>query len=136
MNSFARLTDYPPNHPGIRDDMTRRYENTYMVMDVKGVPTPVAYAGSSASKYVFSAIDGRTIELRPTDTDEINVLLPKVGYYNVNGNPIYLVKCPQRQWKRSLCNSIYRCVMSRNICMGIKTVNRIKVSGKLRSLYR
>lgn len=108
MTSFARLTDYPPNHPGIQDDMTRRYENTYMVMNIKGVPTPVAYAGSSPSKFVFTDIDGRTIELRPTDMDEINVLLPKVGYYNVNGNPIYLVKCPQRQWKRSLCNSIYK----------------------------
>lgn len=118
MTSFARLTDYPPNHPSIRDDMTRRYENTYMVMDVKGVPTPVAYAGSSASKYVFSDISGSTIELRPTDTDEINVLLPKVGYYNVNGNPIYLVKHPQRQWKRSLCSSIYKILPPINTMMG------------------
>lgn len=108
MTSFARLTDYPPNHPGIRDDMTRRYENTYMVINIKGVLTPVCYIGSNTSKFVFSDINGNNIEFRPIDTDEINILLPKVGYYNVNGNPVYLVKLPQRQWKRSLCNSIYK----------------------------
>jgi len=108
MTSFARLTDYPPNHPSIRDDMQRRYENTYMTIEQKGEKIVVCYIGSNSNKFSFSMSDGNFIDFRPTDADVIDVLLPKVGYYNVNGNPIYLVKYPQRQWKRSLCSSIYK----------------------------
>ena len=110
MTSFARLTDYIISSPHIREDMDRRYQHTYMTMKLPktGEIVPVNYAGSAQSKYVFQKENGDYVELPLTDTTEINILMPKVGYYNLRGNPFYIIKSPQRQWKRSLCSSIYQ----------------------------
>lgn len=110
MTSFAKLTDYPSNSPNIPEDFDKRYLNTYMVMkDTKtGTLFPIWYTGRHNSKYIFTKSDGSYIKCDSKDQIEINTLLPKVGYYNLHNNPYYVVKIPQRQWKRSLCTATYQ----------------------------
>jgi hypothetical protein len=110
MTSFARLTDYPTNSPLIREDMDKRFQNTYMALwdSIKKCFIPTLYYGYTNSKYVFIKSNGDYVELLAQDKTEVKPILPKVGYYNIRGTPHYVIKIPQRQWKRSLCNSIYQ----------------------------
>jgi len=107
-NWLAKLTDLPEGHEGIRTDFDKRYTNTYMVDVVDNKPRIVFFIGCDANSYHFRDVltDNTTIYTKQSDVN-ITPFLPGVGYYNVQGIPMYLYKVPQKQWKRSFCTSIY-----------------------------
>ena len=106
MKLFARLTDLPDNHPDIAADIQKRYSSTYInykgqaafVHNVRGSGVPIQLI--NGTEY--------NLNLNADDSQDVNLITPKTGYYNVGGNPVYVTKSPERQWKRSFGKHIYR----------------------------
>lgn len=94
----------------LANDYAKRYDGTIMLVTYgKHIKSPmyIKCRGHSlilATEHVEDTLqfDGRTNDV------QIEAFLPKVGYYNVGNQAINLYKYPQRQWRRSFCNSIYR----------------------------
>lgn len=107
MKLFAKLTDLPDGHPDIIPDMQKRYVGSYMKYgDLAVYVNNVSNQGNC----VFSDLMGRefVIDHQAEDENQLVPYLPKVGYYNVNGNPVYIAKHPERQWRRSFGKHIYQ----------------------------
>lgn len=107
MSLLSRLTDLPDAHAEIYNDFDKRYHQTYMQYMENGIKIPVIYNGKDGKKLIFSKSTGDLIEVNITDDVPIEPFLPEVGFYNICGNPLYLIKNPKRQWKRSFNSSIY-----------------------------
>lgn len=108
MNLFAKLTDLPEGSQYIIEDFDKRYTSTFM--KYKDIPLFV-YGRAGKVSFEFSKYNGTAITMNTLTEDsehDLEVLLPEVGYYNVNGNPLFIIKNPQRQWKRSFNKNIYQ----------------------------
>jgi len=108
MNCFAKLTDLPETSDLIRSDFEKRYLNTYMRQTIDSKERIVYFIGFDGSNAHFrDSQSGKTAIHSIREDVALDTFLPNVGYYNVMGRPMYLYKNPQKQWKRSFCNSIY-----------------------------
>jgi len=108
MNFLAKLTDLPEGHEYIRSDFEKRYLNTYLVETLNGKQRIVFFIGNDRETWHFrDCITNETTIYRANAEVDMVPFLPQVGYYNIHGKPIYIFKNPQKQWKRSFCNSIY-----------------------------
>lgn len=112
MNCFELLTDLPQNNENFNSDMDKRYRQTHiLVKDSKSKEFIVAYVRSMMDTYIYDfRINGKVVnvDIRNPPYIEAKPFLPETGYYTYNGSQaIYIYKNPQRQWKRSFCNSIY-----------------------------
>ena len=104
--TWSRLTDLPNGHRDIFADLDKRYKRTYLLRENKEVV------------YYYENYDDRNIVMKPrkggsyllsnVDVTDIKPFLPKVGYYNLPTGPVYLIKSPDRQWKRSFSPNIYQ----------------------------
>ena len=105
MSTLFKLTDLPDNDPKQRHDFERRYVGTYML--VNGVPCYCR--GVDGSTIIYLDIHGNAVtwDVKKDPEADVTVYLPKTGYYNVDGNVLYLYKHPQRQWRRSFCGGLY-----------------------------
>jgi len=110
ITTWSKLTDLPDGHPDIASDLDKRYRRTYMILTkATGEKSVVYYAqthGSQAIELYYKS--GDTLKVRPVDMYDLEPFLPTVGYYNTSTQPFYLIKQPDRQWKRSFSNHIYQ----------------------------
>lgn len=111
MSILSKLTDLPEKHEELARDFQKRYENTYMLYkDDKRGEIVVSCQGIDATNNTIHCLTkaGERILIPSTAPEEtLKPFLPECGYFNVRGVPHYLIKYPQRQWKRSCCSNIY-----------------------------
>ena len=109
MSILYRLTSVPDGNPdGQMQDFERRYGNTYMsYTNPEDERFPVFVRRVRGMQICMNTEDRELVDDLRT-IKGLDVILPKVGYYNINGQARYLVKRPQRQWRRSLNSSIYQ----------------------------
>lgn len=106
MSLLHKLTDLPDNHRDQMSDMERRYHGTFLIKTDNNLV--LQYAGADRTQLHFNDPQtGKTLIVDGHQEHPIEPFLPKIGYYNIKGVPYYLVKIPQRQWKRSFCSAIY-----------------------------
>lgn len=111
MHFLQKLTDLPPTHNLVFEDMQRRYQGTLLkYTPEKGDAFPIRYEQKDGHNILFTKENGDLFFVDYQKDYPITPLLPKIGYYNVGGNPIFLIKLPQRQWKHSFCSGIYRAI--------------------------
>jgi hypothetical protein len=106
MSFLAELTDFDTDdHPYAISDFSKRYLRTYLLYE--GKP---ALVHNVEERFInFKFLLDKSYKLYHIGAPNLNIqpLLPKVGYYNVQGKPVFLYKNPQKQYKRSFCSSTY-----------------------------
>ena len=116
MSLLSRLSDLPDGHSELWHDFSKRFNETYMVLTTDtGKKHPVFFYGKDGNYLIFRARhQSDNIYVDVNQDANIQPFIPPVGYYNINTQAHYLIKVPQRQWKRSFCNSIYKLKLDDN----------------------
>lgn len=109
MSILARLTDLPDGHPDQLHDFDKRYLSTYMQQNNALNKRILFYLGRDKYNLHFNSQLEETIIIPGKEENfDVSPFLPEVGYYNHDGSPIYMIKQPARQWRRSFCSGIYK----------------------------
>lgn len=109
MSLFARLSELPNGHADERNDFDKRFNHTYLInYEKKEKPEVLLNRGLDGYYVHFRRKSGETYVVDGRKDFPIEPFMPKTGYYNSNLNLFYIYKTPARQWKRSICSSIYR----------------------------
>ena len=109
MTFCAKLTDLSEKHRNIPDDMNRRYQGSILLVTKDKTTFPALYRGYVEGNIYRFQTEREVMDISAADPDvDVDVFLPEVGYYNINGNVQYIIKSPERQWRRSFCCNIYR----------------------------
>ena len=105
MSTLSKLTDLPDGHDKIYDDLDKRFTNTWMLLN----GTPAFCRGRDGNSVYFIYVNGYEKIWNIVKEPNIDLVpfLPPTGYYNVDGQPLYMYKNPQKQWRRSFCGQIY-----------------------------
>lgn len=112
MSILQQLTSLPDTQLNQQiADFSKRYDGTNMLFTgtLKGIPfeNSLFYV---KIRYPHLRLTNITDEYFIDVREKFSLIpyLPKIGYYNYLGKCLFLAKKPQKQYKRSICSSIYR----------------------------
>lgn len=86
------------------EDFRKRYKGTYLFLKVRGKDMLVRYESDNEEDFCFySATYGDILVDEETARENITLVFPPMGLYNVDGQAYVFTRVPARQWKRAPC---------------------------------
>lgn len=121
MLTSEQLIQLPIKHQDFYNDFTKRYKGTFLWIQRRGDKEPTLHKICNfIQESTYETIDlnnqVHSFDLKDQSLS-YDIFLPDTGYYQLQDNSCYIYKYPQRQWKRSFCESIYQLSYTSNMIL-------------------